>query len=531
VPQLSGSVWGRLWALAVIAWSAPLSTALAQQPWYRADSRHFEVYGHLSEVTVQRYALMLEEFDGLLRAYHQRPYDEPVPRKLKVFLVGSRDEFQKLAKLPPDIVGVYRPGISEILIVGVVEPAINPYAAFRRDEIIFHEYTHHFMMQYYGGAYPAWLSEGYADYFSQAELRSAIAYMDLSKIPPTSGQHAMFKGEIENPDRTSIALGSVHLERHLAVMTTQRPKWLPIKTLMTKIPQELNPEQRKMFYAQSWLLTDYLLSDKDRRRSLADYLERLRHGEASEPAWRAAFGHDLKWTEDEMYRFNIVADREGLRTLWARTWPEPKATVTRLSPLASAELPFEVGLALGAKPTRPEEFIASLKRFSDASPGERRARLNYLKAEMDYGDAALARTGLEELAAKNPSDPELLLQVARSRMKAAPADPQGRLAAFRSAGAALGEAAKLAPDNYQVLLAFAQSREVEADYPSENTLNVLLKAVYLAPQVNEIRIVAAKAALARRQFDLTRSLLKPVLSDPHAGPELATAKSLIAGLP
>ena len=38
------------------------------------------------------------------------------------------------------------------------------------DVILFHEYVHHFMLQHFSVAYPAWFVEGYAELFSNTRF-------------------------------------------------------------------------------------------------------------------------------------------------------------------------------------------------------------------------------------------------------------------------------------------------------------------------------------------------------------------------
>jgi hypothetical protein len=89
----------------------------------------------------------------------------------------------------------------------------------------------------------------------------------------------------------------------------------------------------------------------------------------------------------------------------------------------------------------------------------------------------------------------------------------------------LGDAHKVDPDHYQTLYRYGETFAGET--VTENTLNVVLLAQQLAPQVAEIRLNAAQMLIRRRAFADAIALLQPLLNDPHDRSSSAAAQALI----
>ena len=71
---------------------------------------------------------------------------------------------------------------------------------------------------------------------------------------------------------------------------------------------------------------------------------------------------------------------------------------------------------------------------------------------------------------------------------------------------------------YQTVADLAGARTVlDAHYPSDNTLETLLLAHDLAPQVGAIRVQAAHGLMLRQRYDAADQMLLPLITDPHAG--------------
>ncbi|RZJ19837.1 MAG: hypothetical protein EON85_16465, partial [Brevundimonas sp.] len=178
----------------VLALSAP-QAALAD--WRRAETAHFIVYSNGSERNLRDYAARLERFDALLRRVTSVTSGADGLRKLPVYLVEDGRELRIVQPdLPEGVDGFYRASpydIRAILIRG------------QEDDLLLHEYTHHFMSRNSPGSYPGWFREGYAEYFATATVDA----------------------------RGKSTIGYPHLGR---LRTLQEQRWLPLADLLTASP-------------------------------------------------------------------------------------------------------------------------------------------------------------------------------------------------------------------------------------------------------------------------------------------------------
>ena len=97
------------------------------------------------------------------------------------------------------------------------------------DTILYHEYSHHYMAQYFPAAYPIWYQEGFAEYFASTRF---------------------------NKDGVA-EIGKVAMSR---LLTLYDESWLSTQRLMTATLDDLPQQKWYQFYAQGWLLTHYLFS-------------------------------------------------------------------------------------------------------------------------------------------------------------------------------------------------------------------------------------------------------------------------------
>jgi len=84
---------------------------------------------------------------------------------------------------------------------------------------------------------------------------------------------------------------------------------------------------------------------------------------------------------------------------------------------------------------------------------------------------------------------------------------------------------RLDPNHVPTLLAYVQTEPQRP--PSENVMNILLKAHDLAPQVRTITMRAAAGLMQQQRFDAAIVLLRPILTDPHASGQVEAARRMM----
>src|SRR3954451_5660386 len=166
----------RLIATAAAA-AAMLMPAAARAEWREAETAHFQIYSDGSESQLVEYAQRLEGVGELLRKATATAADLP-PSKVRVILFPTVAQVRHAYHgHDRDIAGFYTVNMQGPL-------AISTRGQDKNDEnlgpdvILFHEYAHHFMLEYFPATYPAWYVEGYAELIGSSKIQpdGKIAY-------------------------------------------------------------------------------------------------------------------------------------------------------------------------------------------------------------------------------------------------------------------------------------------------------------------------------------------------------------------
>jgi hypothetical protein len=464
---------------------------VAKAEWRRAESQHFIVYGR-GDKAVREYAAQLEDFDDLLRRLHGRPKDELTPRKLPVYLVSDLAELQRVEPRLERAAGVYFPAPGEVFVMAVREGVTDDRDQNKGDDALLHEYVHHFMLQYYPSAYPAWLVEGYAEYYMTADLSAK-----------------------------RLVVGGVNRGR--AYSLTQPGGWIPIEDVLGKSPRELKKTEGAAYYAEAWLLTHYIVSDPERYKLLKPYLDAARATHDPVGAWKTVYGDDPNSLRRKLWAYMDRPIPAGM--LPRHGADETPMTVTTLP--ASADLLLLEGqrMKLGVPDGDRPAFLANVRKLAARAPKDHFSQLVVARAETRYGDRAAGEATLNGLLASDPGDIDALIVLGESRLSAGAADPAGRAADFGQAGKLFARAFKLDPDNPVVLRGYASSKALEP--VSDNIVNVRLKAVQMAPQVGQLRLEAASALITAKDPQLAKAILAPLLNSPHGGDMVEAAQAMV----
>lgn len=474
-----------------------LAPAAAQADWKRAESDHFVIYSDRSEKSLRDYVVMLEDFDALLRYRHGNPEETVTPPKLEVYLIADRTQLRRIWPTAADwTAGFYSASSAGIYAVAMRDAAGSDDLTIG-DDYVLHEYVHHFMMQYHKVAYPAWLVEGYAEYYATVDLAPK-----------------------------KITIGNVNPGRAASITS---PGWLGMDKVLASSPSDLGTSDKEAFYAQSWLLTHYIMSDAGRRAKLNVYLREWRKSGDSVAAWKVAFGEDPQALRKSLDRYR---SKPLMGSIITRAGPPtPTMTVTHLS--EGADDVLLEGLQL-QRPVAKEQAPILLDKVRAAysrRPADRYTRIAAARAETRFGDRDKGEAILKTMIADDPQDHEALRVLAESYIARGRADAANRDKHFNAARPLLASVVRIAPEDYRAYMLSAQMRLGEPGPPSENTLNVLTRAVQLAPQVRDLRMTPAIAFnRTPGAEDEVRDLLEPLLGDPHGGALTTRAQAMIAKL-
>jgi hypothetical protein len=240
-------------ALAAMAWGDPAVSAA--DPWTRYENRHFVAYSNAPGKKVLPLLGDLENFRAAFVQVGNITVPDGGP-KTTVLIPAEKKEFQKLASSRLQAGFATYDGKSTLIVM----PAQGGKDWTRT--VIRHEYGHA-LLRYKRFGYPAWYEEGFAELVSSTEIvKDGQAFTIGSPPqraeqngPPVFGWDVLVSDEFKPHELTNLRLGS-------------------------------------SAYAQAWLLAHYATLGNDLKNAprLQAYFDRLKEGEASTPAFEAAFG-------------------------------------------------------------------------------------------------------------------------------------------------------------------------------------------------------------------------------------------------
>jgi tetratricopeptide (TPR) repeat protein len=369
-------------------------------------------------------------------------------------------------------------------------------------DVIFHEYAH-FLFRRNDSIWPLWLKEGMAEMYSTFE---------------TSGHIAQIGAPIPH---------------HLRVLTEKPLMPLPdLFSVQPNSPAYNEQERQGTFYAESWLLTHFLMAG-----DVPGYVSRfgqfstlLRQGQLPAAAFTNALQTSLPAMQAQLQRYLLRGQFRPLNLLVSTNLAAPIATKVRN--VAPVEVCFRLGyeLLLIGRLDEAESHFLRARELAPASPLPD-AGLGLLASRRGQTDVALQNL---QSAISRGSDHFLVYYAwARDKYRAT-ADDEGRQTRLPDPPAAeirqaLQRSIVLMPDFAPAheLLGFFEM--VQGDDPA-TAGQQLQYAIQLAPDDQSYLIALAQWNIRQQNPEAARQILQTLLR-PNTSEELrALAQKLLAGI-
>lgn len=472
---------------------AAILAAPAQAEWRRATSRHFIVYSQGSPGEIKQAVTDLERYDQLLRLMSiSKPDEDSAP--LTVFMVANAD-------LVGDVINQHE--AAGFYVVGplgpiAVAPRITSYGHqtdFTSQVILFHEYAHHYMLQNYTAAYPAWFVEGYAELLGQTTFDS-------------DGSARV--GNVAGYRLDSIRGGNE----------------IPIADLLGTEPDLKKKFDIFAFYGEAWLLTHYLVFNDTRSPQLRRYLGLVSNGVKMRDAATQAFGDISKLTAE----FNAYRNAPSLPGLRISQKNAPAIDDIRIGTLSGTEqaLVWDRMLymhILLKRQTAP--VLADLLKRVAIAPNDPDTLTLLWRVQLADKDSAAADKTVDTLLASQPKNADALLGkglIAMQKLEDAKDYAATRWAAARRYVIEANEARVGDPET---LFAYYQSF-VRAHLPLTQTAKLgLMRAFELQPQSPRIRLTLATSLIGERRYSEARIVLKPAAYSAHDVGSATSARQML----
>ena len=332
------------WKFVLATVASLIATSSAQADWHRATSEHFVVYANDSDANVRDFTTRLEQFDQAIRAWHVAPQEKRgASARVTIFMLDNTGDIGRLAG-NSSVAGFYHPSAGNS--VAFTPRSGNGDLSARA--ILFHEYTHHWMLtNWTDAALPPWFVEGFAELHATALFR-------------------------EN----QIIFGAVPAYRKY---TIGQMNALPMNRLLKFELGQLSGQERDALYSHGWALTHYLTFDPSGRQRLAAYIGALNSGKASDPSALIGDGANMDLRIDQYVRRprlpSAAFDLDKL--------PIGKIDVAVLSDAQSAMMPAFIASQRGVNIKNAETVAALARRLAASYPTDPFAQNELAEAEYD----------------------------------------------------------------------------------------------------------------------------------------------------
>ncbi|WP_439566795.1 tetratricopeptide repeat protein [Sphingopyxis sp.] len=457
--------------------------------WLRADTNNFIIYSEGDEKSLRRFAENLQLFDATLRHRFNVPGGFE-PNRLTIYLVPRAADVNRLSggRLGPATAGFYSVTTDGSFAVSNRENDSNSGRGTpASQQILFHEYSHHFMKRYMPVAFPAWFIEGFAEYLSTVDFNK--------EGRPSVGMPVY-----------SRAYGLIEL-----------PK-IPAERLLFERPTAMKDSaQQDAYYGRAWLLTHMLYSDPKRAGQLLAYMQAINRGDDPAKAAPVAFG-DLATLDKDL---NAYLNRRLSYTLFHKAMVvEGEISIAPLSAAEDALLPLRLErLSSGGDHERLAAIAAKLQKLAAVHPGDAGIWYELAAAEWDKGDEhrslPTTRAAVDKALALKTD--HVRANVLLGRLLAAEMDAKGDYsdAAWRAVRKPIALANRTNPDDPLPLFEFFQSYVNQGQRPPAIALQGLAQAFSLEPENVTIRMNHAFALANKGDFDGATNLAKTIAFDPH----------------
>jgi hypothetical protein len=485
--------------LQVLGLSACLGvSAHAAETWVRAESEHFVITSSTTEDKTVSYVQKLEAFRSLTNLLLGGA-GGAAEAKFQIYLLDDPDQMKVVRPNFADNVGGVYFHCSE----GSIAYAKAPGYSQQEQNLttLFHEYAHHVTFQHARTYYPAWFIEGFAEYLSTAY-----------------------------PARGSISVGETSAMRNYTLGTEN---WMGFDKILDpkfRIDGDKDADPRTMwrFYAQSWLLAHYMLSDPARTKALYVYFTAVGGGADPIASWESATGIKIDTLQRvlQRYRENMMFMNVPLAE-----YPASSIRVTRL-PKGAEQYVLKASL-LTTCPSWEygKTLLAGIAAQKTALAGDPQYRLELAKAQLLFGDLGEAETALTDIHAARPGDFDVNYLMGRVRFaqseRAEGAAKSDRMDEARAFFIAAYRANKLDAANLYYL---ARSFSNKPNFPDTNVLNAADSAHYLAPAVWDYAFFDFMVNLRSNRRDKAAAVLAPMGNDPHNPAQAARVQKALEAI-
>lgn len=487
---------GRFRYAAAVALGMAGIAAPAAAEWLEATSAHFRIVADSSEKEVREQALDLERFDLTLRRLQGVPDSDGVrANKVTVYVLPNLAAIKQLCRCE-NTAGLYFGRVDGAVAFTPRRSGDRGFNALRPQTVLLHEYTHHFLLGSFPLAFPAWFSEGFAEFMSTATFKNGEAWI---------GQAA----------------------QHRAGTLLRGPTLSTADLVSADLRSPNSTDRVAAIYARGWLLTHYLSVDRERYAMLRRYIGALNEGTPSRAAAEATFG-DLAALDVALASY-LRKPLPGL-VVPGIAVPDDAIAVRKLSPGEAALAPLRIRSAYRVTRATGAVLFAEAAPIAARFPADAVAQGWLAEMALDAGRPADAIAAADRALAVEPDQVQALLHKAWALTYDRSADAAARAEARRL----IVRANRVDADAARPLWMYYRNFLATGEQPTPAAITGLYRAAELVPQDRNVRLTAARQRLRDGDTAAARALLAPLAFAPHGArnnPAALLVAAIDAGAP
>lgn len=466
----------------------------AADTWREAQTRHFIIYSGQPEADLRTFATQAESYDSAVRSARGMPASDPAPiNRLTIYVLPDQAAIARISG-SSSIAGFYIPKASGS-VAFVHSQVRNVRGALNGQNVLLHEYFHHIMLQDLTVALPAWMVEGYAEFFGTAKFEKDGSV-----------------GFGAAPDHRGYGLAYV--------------EGLSLKSMLGLTYYNLTGGEWESIYGRGWLLTHYLAFQPARRGQVDRYVSGIQRGEPALKSAEAAFG-DLGKLDREL------SDYMKRKTLPYQSTPASRIQVgpVELRTLPDAEaatIPIRMWSDSEPSPNDARRVAGEARSAAQKYPDSPDVLIALARAEIDAKHFAEANAAADRVLARQPESYAALLL--KGRASQALAKQQGDKADWKTVRAWYLKANRLIPEASEPLVLFYRSFKAAGLKPSPSAIDGLMFAFETAPQDSRLRTLVVRELLQQKRLPEAARLFAPVAYSSHADRRLAKNPKILAAI-
>lgn len=470
--------------------------------WVKAESEHFIFHSDVGEKETLKYLEKLEKFHFLLGALHNN-IDDNNYEKFNVYFLDDRAKYRIIRpNLSYDAYGFVTTCTSGLQGFSNYDGDIDKKSSdllktSQNDSqvVLFHEYTHIFMLKHLGRSYPKWFIEGFAEYYSTIRF-----------------------------DETKAIVGLPSGWRYSTLKSGKKIKYQDIINENEAVYNSKNDVFA--FYAQSWLLVHYLYSTTELKEKFIKYLDiRGTHKNKTE-AFELAMGIKIKDLDAKLSQYlekSINAQNYTIKKSF-----KFDAKITKYPNSAKSLLLFDAAVNSCPYKEDKEKLYEKITSETAKFPNDEYAMRVLANAQINLGHHNKAKEFYENQLKNNPKDGDALFKLGLIEFLGEQ-DQNIKIKSLPKARDYFLKSYKENPFNARNLFYLSQTSKMWNN-PDENSVNAAIQAFNIEPAVDVFAINLINILIRKNDIENAKDVIIFLLNNPHSSEKYQTYKNLLVAI-